>query len=108
MSILVTGGAGYIGSHTVVELLERDEELVIVDNFANSKPVSTLVEVNSLVKKGCKIEIEVKSNIAFETQIETKAQEWISPVSRGLSTSILAFQIQPNKEFEKREGKIRH
>ena len=38
MAILVTGGAGYIGSHTVVELLERDEDLVIVDNFVNSKP----------------------------------------------------------------------
>ena len=38
MSILITGGAGYIGSHTVVELLEREEELVIVDNFVNSKP----------------------------------------------------------------------
>ena len=38
MSILVTGGAGYIGSHTVVELLERGEDLVIVDNFINSKP----------------------------------------------------------------------
>ena len=38
MSILVTGGAGYIGSHTVVELLEKDEDLVIVDNFVNSKP----------------------------------------------------------------------
>ena len=38
MSILVTGGAGYIGSHTVVELLERNEDLVIVDNFVNSKP----------------------------------------------------------------------
>jgi len=38
MSILVTGGAGFIGSHTVVELLERGEELVIVDNFSNSSP----------------------------------------------------------------------
>ena len=38
MSVLVTGGAGYIGSHTVVELLERGEEIVIVDNFSNSKP----------------------------------------------------------------------
>jgi len=38
MSILVTGGAGYIGSHTVVELLEKNEKLVIVDNFINSKP----------------------------------------------------------------------
>lgn len=38
MSILVTGGAGYIGSHTVVELLEKNEDLVIIDNFVNSKP----------------------------------------------------------------------
>ena len=38
MDILVTGGAGYIGSHTCVELLEKGEEIVIVDNFSNSKP----------------------------------------------------------------------
>lgn len=38
MSVLVTGGAGYIGSHTVIELLEEGEDIVIVDNFANSKP----------------------------------------------------------------------
>ena len=36
--ILVTGGAGYIGSHTAVELLEAGYEVVIVDNFYNSKP----------------------------------------------------------------------
>lgn len=38
MSILVTGGTGFIGSHTVVELLERNEDIIIVDNFINSKP----------------------------------------------------------------------
>ena len=38
MSVLVTGGAGYIGSHTVVELLNADQEVVIVDNYSNSKP----------------------------------------------------------------------
>ena len=38
MAILVTWGAGYIGSHTVVELLEAGEDIVIVDNFVNSKP----------------------------------------------------------------------
>ncbi|WP_059173505.1 UDP-glucose 4-epimerase GalE [Bacillus sp. FJAT-27445] len=38
MAILVTGGAGFIGSHTCVELLEAGYELVIVDNFSNSKP----------------------------------------------------------------------
>ena len=38
MSILVSGGAGYIGSHTVVELIQAGKEVVIVDNFSNSKP----------------------------------------------------------------------
>ncbi|MBQ7377078.1 MAG: UDP-glucose 4-epimerase GalE [Clostridia bacterium] len=37
MSILVTGGSGYIGSHTVVELLKAGEEPIIVDNLYNSK-----------------------------------------------------------------------
>ena len=36
--ILVTGGAGFIGSHTCVELLNAGYEVVIVDNFSNSKP----------------------------------------------------------------------
>jgi len=36
--ILVTGGAGYIGSHTAVELLNAGKDIVIVDNFCNSKP----------------------------------------------------------------------
>ena len=38
MSILVTGGTGYIGSHTVVELLNSGREVVIIDDFSNSKP----------------------------------------------------------------------
>ncbi len=38
MAVLVTGGAGYIGSHTCVELLEAGMDVVVVDNFCNSKP----------------------------------------------------------------------
>ncbi|XP_075249770.1 UDP-glucose 4-epimerase-like [Convolutriloba macropyga] len=35
-TLLVTGGAGYIGSHTVLELLNKDYEVVVVDNCANA------------------------------------------------------------------------
>ncbi len=40
MAILVTGGAGYIGSHTCVEMLDAGYDIVIVDNFYNSCPES--------------------------------------------------------------------
>ena len=47
MKILVTGGAGYIGSHTVVELLEKGYEVVIIDNYYNSckKAVERVEEI---------------------------------------------------------------
>ena len=38
MTILVTGGAGYIGSHTAVELLEAGHDVVVVDNLSNASP----------------------------------------------------------------------
>ena len=38
MVILVTGGAGYIGSHTTVELLTAGHEVIILDDFSNSSP----------------------------------------------------------------------
>ena len=37
MRVLVTGGAGYIGSHTVLELLNTGYDVVVVDNLSNSK-----------------------------------------------------------------------
>lgn len=50
MAILVTGGAGYIGSHTVVELLNLDQEVIIVDNFYNSK-AEVLERIKELTNK---------------------------------------------------------
>ena len=38
MHILVTGGAGYIGSHTAVALTEAGQQVTLLDNFSNSKP----------------------------------------------------------------------
>ena len=40
MAILVTGGAGYIGSHTIVELLNTSREVVVLDNLSNSSEIS--------------------------------------------------------------------
>jgi UDP-glucose 4-epimerase len=40
MTILVTGGAGYIGSHTCVELLNAGYDIIVFDNFINSKPAA--------------------------------------------------------------------
>ena len=53
MSILVTGGAGFIGSHTVVELLEENEDIIIVDNFINSKP-EALEQIKKISNKNFK------------------------------------------------------
>lgn len=50
MSILVTGGAGYIGSHTCVELLEAGYEVVVVDNLSNSSDLS-LARVKEITAK---------------------------------------------------------
>jgi len=53
MSILVTGGAGYIGSHTCVELLNAGEKIVVVDNFSNSKP-EMLDKIKTITNKDFK------------------------------------------------------
>ena len=46
MSILVTGGTGYIGSHTCVDFIEKGQEVVIMDNLCNSK-----IEVLDYIEK---------------------------------------------------------
>lgn len=50
MKILITGGAGYIGSHTCLELLQEGFELVVVDNLSNSSK-EALIRVNELTDK---------------------------------------------------------
>ncbi len=50
MSILITGGCGYIGSHTCLELLEAGHDIVVLDNYYNSVP-EALVRVKELSGK---------------------------------------------------------
>ena len=53
MSILLPGGAGYIGSHTAVELLNNNEEIIVLDNFCNSSP-EVVDKIKSITKKDFK------------------------------------------------------
>ena len=50
MKILVTGGNGYIGSHTCVELLENNYEVIIIDNLSNSKK-DTITKIEEITNK---------------------------------------------------------
>ena len=53
MEVLVTGGAGYIGSHTCVELLNKGYDVIVIDNLSNSNPES-LKRVQELTGKTLK------------------------------------------------------
>lgn len=53
MAVLVTGGAGYIGTHTIIELNKANKEVVVVDNLSNSKP-EALARVEKIIGKKIK------------------------------------------------------
>lgn len=66
MRVLVTGGAGFIGSHTVVSLLEEGHEPVVVDNFSNSRP-SVLTRIGEITGKVPEsIEADIRDRPAME------------------------------------------
>ena len=56
MQILVTGGLGYIGSHTSVELLQKGFDVVIVDDLSNSK-LNVFDKIKKITGKNPKLEI---------------------------------------------------
>ena len=67
MSVLVTGGAGYIGSHTTIELIEAGHEVIIVDDFSNSNPV-VIERIEELSGKKVKFyEIDITDKEKLET-----------------------------------------
>lgn len=66
MNILVTGGLGYIGSHTVLELLKRNYEVIVIDNLVNSKE-SVKKDIEKLAGKTFKF---VKADVRDKNPLE--------------------------------------
>lgn len=72
MAILVTGGAGYIGSHTVLELLQAGEQVVVLDNLSNSSRES-LARVEQITNRAVKF---VQGDIRDKTCLDGLFQQY--------------------------------
>ncbi len=76
MSVLVTGGTGFIGSHTVVELLNVGEDVIIVDNLCNSR-IEVLERINAITGKAPKfykgdlLDVELVERVFSENKIDS-------------------------------------
>jgi len=71
MSILVTGGLGYIGSHTCVELLKKGERVIVLDNLSNSK-IETIDKIKKITGKSF---IFYKADLLDEAAVEKVFEE---------------------------------
>lgn len=71
MRVFVTGGAGYIGSHTCVELLAAGYDVVVYDNFSNSSPIA-LQRVQDIAQKKLQI---INGDIRERAKIEDSLKE---------------------------------
>ena len=77
MKILVTGGAGYIGSHTLVELLQKGYETVVIDNFSNSSPKSIQRVEQITGKKVTLYEGDVRDKKVLEQIFAEHKIDWV-------------------------------
>ena len=77
MKILVTGGAGYIGSHTLVELLQKGYETIVIDNFSNSSPKSIQRVEQITGKKVALYEGDVRDGKVLEKIFTEHTIDWV-------------------------------
>ena len=96
MAILVTGGTGYIGSHTVVELLNLNKEVVIVDNFVNSSP-EVIDKIKTITGKDFKFyEVDILDEEKLEKVFE---ENEISEVIHFAGLKAVGESVQKPLEY---------
>ena len=92
-NILVTGGAGFIGSHTCVALLNAGYDIVIADNFSNSKP-EALNRIKTITGKDFKFcEVDL---------LEREKLEKVLKRSLRRTRSMLSFTLQATRRSASR------
>ena len=100
MAILVTGGTGYIGSHTVVELLNKNYDVVIVDNYVNSKPevLSRIYKITGKNPRFYEVDVcnEEKMREVFKKERITDIIHFAGLKSVGESTQKPGLYIRNN------------
>lgn len=118
MAILVTGGAGYIGSHTVVELLTKDYEVVIVDDFSNADPAVldrieeltgkyfTFYELNILDKESLskvfeKHEIEAVIHFAGFKAVGESVAEPLAYYQNNMTGTLILLEVMQEFKVKK-------
>ncbi len=75
MSVLVTGGTGFIGSHTAIQLSQAGEDIVIIDNFSNSKP-EVLVKLKTITGKEVRFyEGDIRDSVVLDKIFSENAIE---------------------------------
>ena len=92
MAILVIGGAGYIGSHTVVELLKNNREVIIVDNFSNSKP-EMLEKIKKITNKVSDMDAQLSSSTGLITEMDRREKRNNILVIFAITLLVIFFGI---------------
>ena len=86
-TVLVTGGAGYIGSHTAIALIEAGHNVVVVDNFVNSQPdalnvVSELMDTDITVVEGDATDVGLLTKVMADNGVTAVCLLYTSPSPR--------------------------
>jgi len=85
LKVLITGGAGYIGTHTIVELLSANHSVSVIDNYSNSKP-GGLAGVKKLTKKDFRFSnIDITNFEALKKEFEIVCPDLVIHLA-GLKT----------------------
>ena len=98
MNVLVTGGAGYIGSHTAVELLDQGHCVIIIDNLLNSNPESVQRITAITGKKVIFYETDVQNQTKLESIFSTHQIDAVihfaglKSVSESIKNPLLYYQ----------------